>query len=384
MRLTKSIIDNLSYDCSKKDKHIVWDHEIAGLGIRLWPSGKKVFVFDFRFKGRKRLITLGAYGKITLHQARQLAREAGYKLASGQDPAKERKVKLTLAEFSQVYLMRHVRPHLKNADRIAADIKNNMLPNLGNFALDAITVTDCNVMHQRIGIDQGYPVAANRIIDRLKAMLDKAVEWQYLPDTYINPCRKVNRFYEKSRDRFVTHDEMPRLIAAIDEEPNPYVHALIWTYILTGMRRNEVRTLKWEDVDLANRQIRKEDTKNKSTLYLPLSQFAIEILKKLPRLDGNPYVFCSVKKHGHPHANLSQPWKRILNASELTNVRLHDLRRTVGSYLAMDGHSLLLIGRVLNHRDTRSTQIYTRFHQDPVKEALEKHGEAIRKLRKQS
>jgi integrase len=169
---------------------------------------------------------------------------------------------------------------------------------------------------------------------------------------------------------------LPKLVEAINKEPNTYVVAAIWLYLLTGVRREELLTLKWSDIDMERRELKLSDTKNGKDHYLPLSSAAMDILNNLQRIEGNPFVIAG-KKDGCHLVNIFVPWQRIRKAAGLEDVRLHDLRRSVGSWLAQSGSSLHLIGKVLNHSNQSTTAIYARFGQDHVRDALEQHGQLI-------
>ncbi len=125
------------------------------------------------------------------------------------------------------------------------------------------------------------------------------------------------------------------------------------------------------------------DTKNGKPHYLPLSIAAIDILKQLQHIDGNPYVIVG-KNTGCHLVNIDKPWQRIRKKAGLEDVRLHDLRRTVGSWLAQSGNSLHLIGKVLNHSNQSTTAVYARFGQDSARDALEQHGQMITGMNKRS
>jgi len=193
-----------------------------------------------------------------------------------------------------------------------------------------------------------------------------------------NPASGVTKFKEKKRDRFVTPSELPKLIEAIQNESNQSAKYALWLYLLTGLRKEELLTAKWSDiVELgSNYQLRIEDTKNEKTHYLPLSDAAMEILNQIPRVEGNPYIIVGKNKGTHL-ININKPWRRVRLVAGIEDVRLHDLRRTVGSWLAQAGNSLHLIGRVLNHSNTSTTAIYARFGQDTVRNALDRHGDQI-------
>jgi integrase len=197
-----------------------------------------------------------------------------------------------------------------------------------------------------------------------------------VPEDRRNPARSISRYREQKRDRWVSPDELPKLAQAIDTEPNVYVRMALWLYLLTGVRKSELLAAKWADIDWQRQELRLDDTKPKRTHYVPLSAPAIAILRDLPRLEGNPYILPG-HIHGRPLVNINRPWNRIRKAAGVEDVRLHDLRRTVGSWLAQSDNSLHLIGRVLNHSNPNTTAVYARFGQDHVRQALEDHGARI-------
>ncbi len=191
-----------------------------------------------------------------------------------------------------------------------------------------------------------------------------------------NPARGINRFKEYKRDRWVNPEEWPRLAQAIDTEPGVYVRMALWLYLLTGMRKTELLSAKWTDIDWQRQELRLGETKAGRIHYVPLSAPAMAILRDLPRIEGNPYILPG-HMPGRPLRNINTPWERIRKAAGVEDVRLHDLRRTVGSWLAQSGNSLHLIGRVLNHSNQSTTAIYARFGQDHVRQALEEHAARI-------
>lgn len=145
------------------------------------------------------------------------------------------------------------------------------------------------------------------------------------------------------------------------------------------MRRSELLSLRWTDVDLDRQEVNLRETKAGRSHVVPLAAPAVDLLSGLPREVGNPHVFPSLNSGGHLY-DLKKPWRRIRDRAGLEDVRLHDLRRTVGSFLALDGASLQLIGKILNHTEAKTTVIYARLTEDATRQALERHGERILSL----
>lgn len=200
--------------------------------------------------------------------------------------------------------------------------------------------------------------------------------WGIIEEGTPNPTYNIERFKEEKRDRYVTPEELPRLVEAIEKESNQSARFAIWLYLLTGLRKDEVLTLQWSDIDMNRQELVREETKNGKKHYLPLSAAAVSLINLIPRCDDNPYLIVG-KLQGQHLVNIDKAWQRVRKAAEIEDVRIHDLRRTVGSWLAQSGNSLHLIGKVLNHSNTSTTAIYARFGQDNVREALEQHGQKI-------
>ncbi len=422
MKLTKRDVDLATYDRVDNGRCILWDSLLPGFGLRVYPSGRKAFVLSYRAAGRKRLLTIGPHTVLTLDQARDDARQKLAAVIGGADPLAEKQraahgatIKMLCAD----YLARYAKPFKKSWEADERRLNRHIIPVWGTRQVIAITRADVAALHRDIAIKKKAPYEANRVLAVLGKMFECAIIWSYLPNNAANPARKIKKYRERKRDRWVMPQEMPQLAAAIDLEDNSYIRAAIWLYLLTGLRRNELLEATWEDVNLKQRELRVPDTKNDEPLHLPLSAPAIEILRNLPRVEKNPHVLPG-RRPGEHLVELHPAWERVRDratvnlwaqhedrktsglVAKLTQelqreptraevekaadfklpvgmqvVRLHDLRRTVGSWLAQAGNSLHLIGRVLNHKNTATTAIYARFAQDTVRQALEDHAKRI-------
>jgi integrase len=322
-------------------------------------------------------MTLGTYGVLTLGQARAMARKHLVAVEGGGDPleARQRESKgQTVKDLCLAYLERHAKPRKKSWKDDERRIHKYLLPVWGNLKVTAIRRTDVASLHSRIG--QTHRYEANRVLELASKMSELAWRWGFVPEDHANPARGIGSFKEEKRDRWVTPEELPRLTEAIDQESNPYARAALWLYLLTGLRKSELLTARWDQVDFVRKELRLPDTKAGRAHYLPLSEPALALLSTIPRVEGNPYIIVGLKEGAHL-VNISKPWRRVRKAAGVEDVRLHDLRRTVGSWLAQAGNSLHLIGRVLNHSSQSTTAIYARFAQDHVREALEAHGKRI-------
>ncbi len=374
IKLTKRVIDSLS---PAKDWDVRWDSELSGFGIRLYSGGKKSFVLSYRVMGQKKLMVIGSYGSLTLDEAKNIAKVKLVEIIQGKDPGldKQKKSKtLSMTEFANLYMENYAKKHKKSWSEDQRRLEKNILPTLSKRKIQSITRNDILSIHNIMGARAPYE--ANRTIRLLSKMFEIAKEWNYLDHSNSNPAKGIKLFKEEKRDRWLTHNELPQLIEAVDQEQNLYARIAIWLYLLTGVRKSELLTAKWTDIDFERKELRLNDTKAGRVHYVPLSEAAIDLLSRVPRLEENPYIIPGSIKGKHM-VNISKPWLRIRKAARLEDVRLHDLRRTVGSWLAQSGNSLHLIGKVLNHSNQSTTAVYARFAQDDVRNALEGHGKML-------
>jgi integrase len=186
-----------------------------------------------------------------------------------------------------------------------------------------------------------------------------------------NPAIGVKKFKEQKRDRFILHDELPKFMEALEVEPNKNMRDLFLICLYTGARCGNVLSMRWEDLDFSINEWRIPDTKNGEPVRIPLIEQALEVLtSRLCLKESTPWVFPSMdSKSGHLESPKAA-WKRILDRAGLKNLRIHDLRRTCGSYQAIAGVSLVVIGKSLGHKSPQSTAIYARLSNDPVREGM--------------
>jgi integrase len=365
--LTKQVIDETPFPSA--GQVFVRDTELPGFAIRI-TKGRKSFVLEKRIRGRMRRLTIGPYGPLTVEQARKLANAQVGAIAHGDDPAQVRQDRLhepTFGDLTEQYLERHA-PRKRSARDDRGMLDTHLLV-FRTRKLTDLSRNDIARLHAKIGAMAPY--RANRLVALLRKMFNLAQDWGlYVGE---NPATRIQLFREESRDRFVQPDELPRLFQAIAEEPNLYVRTMVWTALFTGARRSEVLTMRWDDVSLTRAEWRIPQTKAGRPHRLPLPAPLVVLLRSLPRAEGIPFVFPGHNGAG-PIQNIKRAWDRIRVKAGMPDVRFHDLRRTVGSWLAGSGESLSLIGKVLNHRDVSTTAIYARVSLDPVRQALERHA----------
>jgi len=367
VKLTKRLID--ATDCPEKGERILRDTDLPGLTLRLTPR-RKAFVIEKRHKGRLWKVTLGSYGQLTLDQAREFAQTKMLQILKGEDPSSEKK-DVTFGQFATLYLERHAYPRKKSV-RNDVGMLNNHLHKWHSRKLRTITRQEIATLHIQLG--KVHPYQANRLLALIRRMFNLGKSWGLFDAE--NPAVGVEPFAEMKRDRFVQPEELPRLLEVIQEEENVYIRTALLVCLLTGARKNEVLTMQWQDLNLKEATWRIPETKANRPHLLPLPPPLLKILQALPRHLDNPYVFPGRKGQGHV-VNLSKPWKRIRQQAGLDDVRIHDLRRTLGSWLAAKGCSLTLIGKTLNHSNITTTKVYARLNLDPVRQALNENADQM-------
>jgi integrase len=360
-----------------KSQCIYWDVALPGFGLRKFPNGRASYVCSYRVQKRKRLVDLGRSDAMTLEQARRKARLYFGTAADGKDPKSnidEMRASATVKMLAKLYIERHAKPKKRSWKADEAALNRLLLPRLGSHLAACITRADIAAIHAEYG--SSHPYGANRFICVVRKMYNVGRQLGMVPDDVRNPGTEIQRFPEHKRRRYVTPAEMPRLAAAIDDDPNEFAGHALWLLLLTGIRRNEILAAKWADVDWDNKTLFIGKTKNGEAVLTPLSRAAIARLKSIPKLRDNPFIICGAIP-GKPLAYLDAMWRRIRAETGFHDLRIHDLRRTVGSWLVRDGASLHLVGAVLNHKDQKTTAGYAYFQTEDRQKVLDRHGRNI-------
>lgn len=371
LKLTKRTVEAAK---PRAAKYHLFDTALPGFALCLYPSGERSYVVDYRTAGgRQRRMALGRHGVLTADQARRRAQDVLSAVLAGRDPLKERRDALhapTLAELADRYLADHATPK-KRPKSVYEDrriLARYILPKFGRRKVAELARVDVDRLHASM---RATPIQANRVLFLLSTMLNLAEEWGLRP-AGLNPCRRVERYAERKRQRFLSDDELARLGAALaeaerDNLEDPLAVAAVRLLVFTGCRRSEVLSLRWEHVDFERACLNLPSTKT-GPATLILGPPALEVLRALPR--SSEWVFPG--RGTGPLYDLKGPWRRLRTRAGLASVRLHDLRHTHASVGVGVGLSLPLIGALLGHRQASTTQRYAHLAADPVRVAAER------------
>lgn len=373
VHFTKAFVEGIKPDAAVRLTFS--DDKAAGLILRVFPTGKKTFLFYKKLNGRPCRANLGEFPEMNVELARKAAMRFGADIAAGKNPFVERKAakqELTFGELHSRFIEEHSKPH-KRTWKDDEGLFSRYLTGWKNRKLSTITRAEIQKRHRQVG--ETAPVAANRMVALISQMFGFAKRVDLWKDS--NPCETVTRNKEKSRDRFLQPDEMPAFWKALDDEPNEVARDYLKLSLLLGARRSNMLAMRWEQLNLDRAEWRIPETKNGDPLTVHLPTAAIELLKARQQADGSSeWVFPGIGKTGH----LVEPksvWKRVLERAGLSDLRIHDLRRTLGSWQAAAGVSLNVIGKSLGHKNTATTAIYARLNLDPVRAAVDTAVEAM-------
>ena len=371
IKFTKRKIESLPV----ADKTITYhDTETTGLKLTISKAGTYTFMVYRKIKGRPERVKLGNFPAMTVEQAKKAADIVNAQIAQGNNPNDGRRAdraELNLNDLFVEYLENHAKQYKKSWATDEMNYRNH-LAHWDNRKLSHITRKDVQGLHRKIGNNTGKP-QANRILALLKVMFSKAIEWGMFEG--LNPAHGIKQYKEKSRERFLQADELQAFFKSVADEENETIRDYVLISLLTGARRSNVLAMQWDEIDFDRKEWRIPETKSGDSHTLPLMAEVLQILDDRKDNDSS-FVFSGSGKTGH----LVEPkkgWARILKRAKITNLRIHDLRRSLGSWQATTGASLPIIGKTLAHKNVSTTAIYARLNNDPVRESMEKATSAM-------
>jgi integrase len=355
----------------------VYDTLTPSLALTVTSNGARAFYVIRRIAGRAQRVRLGG-PELTIEQARTLATKLNGEVAGGADPAAARRAVRkaeTLQTLFDRWWKKHAIPRLAAKTRITDKSRfDTCLADLAGRKLTSITEADARELHAKIGQERGH-VSANRAVQLLRRLFNFARIGH-------QPVSRgaVELFQENSRERFVQPDELPRLFGAMNAEGiNPDFRDAFMLGLLTGARRSNVLAMRDEQINLAAATwtIPGTASKNHKPITVALVPDAVKIIRRrMGHASG--YIFPGTGRTGHL-ADPKATWAKIRESAGLHDLTIHDLRRTLGSYMAAGGASLPIIGASLGHRDPSATKIYSRLHLDPVRLSVTAATDAILK-----
>jgi len=374
---------------SKKRNDFYFDAKAEGLCLRVSSTGVKSFLIRKWWQGKVYEKTLGRYHQfarqskdfdtnplcvignnptLTLDQARKLSRAYIGVLAAGKDPIEETNKaqdELTLTQLFHEYLERHAKKSRKTADDMEKDF-GRYAGSLKNMKLSKITHAVAERLHGQLGKEKGT-YTANRTVQLLRAVYNKGKSWKlFFGD---NPFSGITLFPEKPRERFLTTEEAGRLFKVLKEEPNELIRDFITLSLLTGVRKTNLTSMRWLDVDFDAKVWTIPDTKNNTAQHVALGNEELAILHRRKKTASDDYVFPSNSKTGHL-LDPKKSWIRLRQKAGIADCTFHDLRRSLGSAMAGANINVALIKNALHHKDMKTTlNVYAHTQKEAVLKA---------------
>jgi integrase len=402
-RITKRVVDGLR---PQAREFAVWDSKLPGFGVRVRPTGAMSYIVVYRAgSGRGapvRRFTIASVGKATPEAVRRRAKAILGAVAHGQDPAGEKATErgtLTISGLADRFMSEHVEQKRKPG---TAAFYRHLLdkiikPELGATKADKVTRARVARLHGKL---KATPFQANRVLAVIGSMYTFAGRTGIVAEG-VNPARRIEQFKEHRRERFLTGVELERLGSVLREAETkgipwdvderkpkashlpkpknrftkigPFAAAAIRLLLFTGCRLREILHLKWEQVDLERGLLFLADSKTGRKTVI-LNAPALAVLVGLDRIGSYVVPGDDPEK---PRADLKRPWEAVAKRAGLHGVRLHDLRHTYASFGAGGGLGLPIIGKLLGHTQTSTTQRYAHLDSDPLRCASEAIGGRI-------
>lgn len=371
---------------------ITYDSELRGFGARVTAADARSFVLNYRTRdGRERRHTIGTFPAWSAKQARVRAAELKREVEDGADPMGRRQADReapTVADLAKLYLedaATRKRPRTLKEDQSL--LAGAILPRLGKIKVAELHRSEIERAFR--DVSKAAPIRANRMLSLLRAMLNKAEVWELRSGK--NPATAITRNPETKRDRYLTGEEVGRLLAAVAAHRNQQSANIIRLALLTGARRGEILQAKWDQLDFERGTWSKPAsmTKQKKLHVIPLNGPAIQLLASMKTeadtenakrvRDGFPPIGHLFPGSGQneTQGDLKRTWASVCKSAGIEGLRFHDLRHAFASFLVSSGHNLPLIGQLLGHSSTQTTARYAHLLLDPQREAAERVGSII-------
>lgn len=356
----------------KIGREYTYDERVPGLAVCVTSKGIRTWYIVRKVLRRTVRLRLATTEELTVDQARSRASELNGAMARGADPQAAKRAAREEPTLADLWVAWEAEKSSKRSWKEDQRQYDRFLKPWASRRLSSIQPADVQALHRRIGKKNGH-YAANRALALVKSLFYAAID----PKSGIgfngeNPARGVRPFAEQSRDRFLSAEELKAFFTALDAEPSETMRDFFLFALLTGARRANCQAARWVDINLDLRLWRIPGAVSKSgvPIVVPVVDAAAELLRRrLEAANGSPWVFPSYGKSGH----LVEPkaaWRRILKRAGLDDLRPHDLRRTLGSWMAISGSSMPVIGRTLGHKQVSTTEIYARLSVDPVRDGM--------------
>jgi len=347
-----------------------YDEKTSGLGVMVFPSGTKTFFLYKRVDGKPDKIKLGRFPETSIEQARKAAYEGINNITQGVNPNKLKQKLRSESSFAELFdrYMNEYAKQRKISWETDLGYYKRYLKILDKKVISIITRADIEKLHINIK-EKGGLYAANRSLALLKTVFNKAIDWGF---DRKNPASNIKKFVETSRDRALQPHEINKFFEALNDEANDLFKAYFYLSLLTGARRSNLLAMRWEEITFGDEpHWRIPMTKNGESHIVALVPQAIQILEDIKMLYDSPWVFPSLASASGHIEEPKKAWKRTLERAGISDLRIHDLRRTMASWQVRTGANSFTIGKTLGHKNQQATAVYARVSKDVTRDSME-------------
>jgi integrase len=364
-------------ECASTDAEYS-DLEVPGLKVFVGKGGRKAFHLRYRLLGRKRCIRIGPFPSVTVKDARLRAHEFKALVARDIDPLTERETKAAVPTFEE-FATKHYLPFAKSRKRSWLDdsrmIKTAFVPAFGRRRITEITTRDVARLLETLK-ERRTASTSNRYFAVILRMFNLAVQWGYLER---NPMTGLKKYPENNaRERYLTADEIARLLKELEEWPSRAVSGLLRFLLFTGTRFGEGAHLTWDRVNLDNATVFLDKTKSGRTRTVLMNSLALGVLQEMQALRKNnhPFVFPGRFENDGIRAPRNA-FKKLCRKLKLDNLKMHDLRHSFASLAVNAGASLYDVQKLLGHANSAMTQRYSHLSDHTLRAASETVAQSI-------
>jgi len=325
----------------------------------VYKKGKNWYI-DYYLKGRRKRRKIGPSKKL----AQQVLQDVRVKIAKGEYLGVYDEKKILFEEFSQQYLAyskaNKAESTYQRRDRFNISQLNSVFSGKYLFEITPRMIEE----YKATRLEKVAPATVNRELACLKHMYTKAIEWDYIK---ANPVKMVKLLKEPpGRMRYLKPEEVKKLLEAC----HGYLRSIVITALNTGMRRGEILTLRWIDVDLRNRKVTVRKPKNNEIRVIPINQTLYQELLNLSGQSDGEYVFTN--GDGRPFGDIKKGFLSALKRAGIEDFHFHDLRHTFGSHLVMQGVDLKTVQQLMGHKQIKTTMRYSHLSPEYVQEAIKR------------
>lgn len=363
-----------------KIRTVYSDAAVRGLTVEVRATGGRTYYVRYvDAYGAQRNYRIGDVSSVTLAAARDITVDILSKVAAGVDPfaeKQERRSVPTVKDFFDECYLPHAQTDKRSWKSDVCYFKHHVDPYIGSKRVDAVTTAD--ILHMKKTIKQkGYAEGSvDRVLILTRYMFNLMIRWK-IGGVVDNPTKEVKLFLPKNgRERFLTREEVLRLMETLEQSPNPCLRDIVMFLLLTGARKQEALRAAWEDIDFRRGFWLIPETKSGRPRSVPLSDHLLRLLSELSSRNRSQWLFPNPKTD-LPFVSIFYSWNTARKQAGLADVRMHDLRHSFASFLVNSGRTIYEVKELLGHAHVKTTERYAHLDNKTLTDAINTTGNFV-------